>query len=206
VLYVTNSGRGFGNKTITQLRKRFPNLYISAPYVDADFDQDAAFEKINESFKELQNYQTYQPKNEKNMQEMLNMVQQYRLEISPKWFEKTWLHILMHLEGKARHCNDAIEKSLLVKAFYDATQLLKPWVPKTASWTHLMTHAYDLWELVYSAEIWYALRRADFNATHLAFAQQQLAICVGVEQKQGHRKEFIGLQELADELAAELAQ
>jgi hypothetical protein len=204
VLYVTHSGRGFDENTITQLRKRFPNLYISAPYVDADFAQDDAFEKINTAFDKQQNYQDYQPKNEANAQKMLNMIQQHRLEISPKWFDETWENIFKHFEGKAGNCENASEKQALIKQLYDIVQLAKPFIPKTASWTHLMPYGYDLWEYVHSAEIWYALRRADFNATHLAFAQQQLAICLAVEQKQGRSKEFASLQGLADELAAEL--
>jgi hypothetical protein len=135
---------------------------------------------------------------------MLNMIQQHRLEISPKWFDETWENIFKHFEGKAGNCENASEKQALIKQLYDIVQLAKPFIPKTASWTHLMPYGYDLWEYVHSAEIWYALRRADFNATHLAFAQQQLAICLAVEQKQGRSKEFASLQGLADELAAEL--
>jgi hypothetical protein len=205
MLHVTHSGRGFDKNTITQLRKRFPNLYISAPYVDADFDQDDDFEEINEAFKKLQNYQVYEPKNEANAQKMLKMVQQYRLEISPKWFDETWENIFKHFYGKALNCKNMQEKQTLIKQFYEITQLAKPYLPKTTSWTHLLPYGYDLWEYVHSAEIWYALRRADFNATHLAFAQQQLAICVSIEQKQGYKEEFAGLQDLADELAAKLA-
>jgi hypothetical protein len=207
VLYVASSGKGFDKTTIQTLRKRLPNLYISAPYLDADFAQDDAFEAINAHFDKLQNYQDFQPKNEANVQKMLNMIQQYHLEISPKWFDKTWENIFKHMEGKARNCDNMQEKSTLIKQFYDTVQLAKPFIPKTASWTHLLPYGYDLWEYVQSVEIWYVLRRADFNATHLAWALQQLAICLAKEQKRlSWRKRFASLQDLADELAAELAQ
>ena len=133
---------------------------------------------------------------------MLSMAEEHRPNISSKWFDKTWLHILMHLEGKARSCDDMTEKSQHIQHFLDVTQLLKPLIAKTVSWTHLTTYGYDLWELVYSAEICYALRRADHNATHLAWALEQLAIYLPIEQKQGHRKEFADLYEIVLELKA----
>ncbi len=200
VLYVTKDSHGFDKNTIQTLRQRLPNLTIYAPYVEAGFAEDIAFKKINEAFDKLQNYQVYQPKNEENVQKMLSMVQEYRLEISPKWFDKTWENILKHLEGKARSCEDVSTKKTYIKQLVEVATIVKPLIPKTASWTHLMTYGYDLWELVYSAEVWYALRREDHNATHLAFALEQLAICVAVEQKQGHRQEFTGLLEIALEI------
>ena len=60
-----------------------------------------------------------------------------------------------------------------------------------------MPNGYDLWEKTHMAEVWYALRREDHSAEHLNWALKQLAICLPVEQKQGHRKEFAGLYELA---------
>lgn len=200
MLYITKDNSGITADTITALRNRLPNLYICAPCAKFGFAQDDSFEKLNTQFEKVQNYQKYEPKNEATVQKMLAMVQEHRLNISPKWFDKTWLHILMHLEGKARDCDDKSEKSKLVKYFLDVTQLLKPHIAKTASWTHLTTYGYDLWELVYNAEIWYALRREDHNATHLAWALEQLAIYLPIEQKQGHRQEFAGLHELALQL------
>lgn len=197
VLYVAKDGRGFDKNTIQTLRQRLPNLYISAPYVDAKFPKDLTIEGMNNVFEKTRNYQVYEQKNDVNVQKMLEFVQEHRLNISPKWFDKTWENILKHLEGKARSCDDAADKKVLIKQLYETTQIVKPLNPKTASWTHLMRYGYDLWELVYSAEIWYALRREDHNATHLAWALAQLHICVAVEQRQGHRKEFAGLLELA---------
>lgn len=197
VLYVAKDGRGFDKNTIQTLRQRLPNLYISAPYVDAKFPKDLTIEGMNNVFEKTRNYQVYEQKNDVNVQKMLEFVQEHRLNISPKWFDKTWENILKHLEGKARSCDDAADKKVLIKQLDETTQIVKPLIPKTASWTHLMRYGYDLWELVYSAEIWYALRREDHNATHLARALAQLAICVAVEQRQGHRQEFAGLLELA---------
>ena len=197
VLYIAKDGRGFDKNTIQTLRQRLPNLYISAPYVDAKFPKDLTIEGMNNVFEKTRNYQVYEQKNDVNVQKMLEFVQEHRLNISPKWFDKTWENILKHLEGKARSCDDAADKKVLIKQLYETTQIVKPLNPKTASWTHLMRYGYDLWELVYSAEIWYALRREDHNATHLAWALAQLHICVAVEQRQGHRKEFAGLLELA---------
>ena len=197
VLYVAKDGRGFDKNTIQTLRQRLPNLYISAPYVDAKFPKDLTIEGMNNVFEKTRNYQVYEQKNDVNVQKMLEFVQEHRLNISPKWFDKTWENILKHLEGKARSCDDAADKKVLIKQLDETTQIVKPLIPKTASWTHLMRYGYDLWELVYSAEIWYALRREDHNATHLALALAQLAICVAVEQRQGHRQEFAGLLELA---------
>lgn len=197
MLYITKDTGGIPKETITALRKRLPNLYICAPYAKFCFEHDDAFEKINENFEKTQNYQNYEPKNEATVQQMLSMVQEHRQNISPKWFEKTWLHILMHHEGKARNCENVAEKSKLILQFVEATQLLKPNIAKTASWTHLNSYSYDLWELVYSAEIWYALRRDDHNVEHLNWAHKQLEIYLPIEQKQGHRKEFAGLYDLA---------
>jgi hypothetical protein len=202
MLYITKDNGGMTADTISALRKRMPNLYICAPYAKFGFAMDDSFEKLNTQFEKVQNYQAYEPKNEATVQQMLTMVQEHRHNISPKWFDKTWLHILMHLEGKARDCDDMAGKSKLIKDFLDVTQLLKPHIAKTASWTHLTRYGYDLWELVYSAEIWYALRRADHNAEHLAWALEQFAIYLPIEQKQGHRKEFAGLYEIALELKA----
>jgi Leucine rich repeat len=200
VLYVTKSGKGFDKDVIQTLRQRLPHVYISAPYADAGFAQDKAFEEINEAFKKIQNYQYFVLENEDNVKKMLAMVLQHRLEISPKWFDKTWANILEHLDAKAGNCIDLEAKHVYIKEFLDVATLVKPYIPKTASWTHLMSYGYDLWESVQRAEIWYALRRPDQTAEHLAWAQAQLDICLPIEQKQGYRHIFAGLQELADTL------
>lgn len=201
MLYITKDNGGIKADTITALRNRLPDLYICAPYAKFGFAMDDSFEKLNTQFEKVQNYQAYEPKNEATVQQMLTMVQQHRHNISPKWFDKTWENILGYLDAKARHCTVAADKKMLVKQLYDTSQILKPYIPKTASWTHLMLYGYDLWQAVYSAEIWYALRHEDHNATHLAWALQQLEACVAVEQKQGNRKEFASLLELAQEMA-----
>ena len=45
--------------------------------------------------------------------------------------------MLMHLKGKARSCESVSKKSKLIEQFVPVTQLLKPYVAKTASWIHL---------------------------------------------------------------------
>lgn len=197
VLYVTKGGCGFDKNAIQAIRQRLPNLIIIAPYLDAGFEQDAAFKQINEAFDKTSNYQLYEPKNDERVQEMLMLVQKHRLNISPQWFFKTWENILKHIDGKARNCTDASLKKTYIKQVYDATQIVKPFVPKTASWTHLNCYSYDLWELVHAAEIWYALRREDHAPEHLTWALAQLAICLPIEQKRGIRQEFAELNELA---------
>ena len=202
MLYISKDASGITKETITALRTRLPKLIICAPYAKFDFAHDAEFEKINESFEKTQNYQKYEPKNEAIVQQMLSLVQTHRLDISPQWFDKTWLNILTHLEGKASQCENMAEKSKLIKHFLDATQLLKPYITKTSSWTHLIAYGYDLWQLVNSAEIWYLLRREDHSAEHLIWAIEQLKICLPIEQKKGLYKEFAELYKLAQELQA----
>ncbi len=200
VLYVTKGGRGFDKNSIQAIRKRLPNLVIIAPYVDAGFEADAAFKKINEAFEKTSNYQRYEPKNDDRVQEMLMLVQEQRLNSSPQWFFKTWENILKHLDGKARDCTDAALKKTYIKQLFDETKIVKPFVPKMASWTHLDNYGYDLWEFIHAAEIWHALRREDYQPEHLSWALAQLANCLPVEQKRGIRREFAGLNELALEM------
>jgi Leucine rich repeat len=200
VLYVTKSQCGFDQNAIKALRQHLPDLYISAPYAHAGFSKDSVFKKINESFDKTRNYQDHNPKNDANVEKMLEMVQQYRLDISPQWFDKTWENILKHLEAKARACEDLTEKRMHIKTLANTAALLQPYIPKTATWTHLMRYGYDLWEHVHSAAIWYALRREDHNEEHRRWAQEQLAICLPIEQRSGYRHEFANLQALADEL------
>lgn len=196
MLHIGGMGFGMDKDKIDAIRQRLPKLYISAPNISGAFAQENAFKQLNQQLN-MAKARGEATQLGAIMKDMLQALPEHKLAISPKMFELTAANLLKHCDETARNCKMPAKKPVLIKQFYDATVLLKPLLPKTASWTHLMPNGYDLWEKTHMAEVWYALRREDHSAEHLNWALKQLAICLPVEQKQGHRKEFAGLYELA---------
>lgn len=203
VLRIERSAQNFTEATFKAIRQAMPQLYIIAPYIDATFTADAPLIKLSEAFELLQSkqsYRAYTQDNDATALAMFNYVLQHRTDISPKIFQSTCATVLKQFEQKAHACEDVLLKKTRIKHLANIAEQLQPYIPPTASWTHLLEFgAYKLWEQVHSDLIWYALRRADHNQTHMTWALAQLEICLPIGAKT-NSNEFNEMYNLANEL------
>ena len=203
VLHIERSAQNLAEATIKAIRQAMPQLYIVAQYIDATFTADAPLAQLAEAFERVkseQNYGAYTQENDATALAMLDYALQHHADISPKLFQSTCQTVLKQFEEKAYACEDALLKKTYIQHLAAIAEQLLPYIPPTASWTHLLEFgAYKLWEQVHSNLIWHALRRADHNQTHMDWALAQLAICLPIGAKT-NSNEFNEMYNLANEM------
>ncbi len=180
-LYNSLSSTSLGNHSA-----EMSNLYDSLGLtrddenIDADVPEDLAIQLKYKDW--LNSYGAHKPALE-TVLAAFNETLACRLNISPHLFESVMASSLKYVRDCIYDIEDRQMRQPLFVVLSEMVEKLLPIIPKPASWTHLLPFdTFNLWELVYASQIWYALRRADSTAKHLQQAKTLLAICRPIGQ------------------------